>query len=72
MKKSQLEILLKETVKQGTIAKLEIAFNGKIYENSEGIFKGSYIDVMDKKLVIKIDMKMILIILNVNILIGFM
>lgn len=49
MKKSLLEIYLKDTVKQGTIARLEISFNGKIYENSEGIFKGSYIDGMDKK-----------------------
>lgn len=49
MKKSLLEIYLKDTVKQGTIARLEISFNGKIYENSEGIFKGSYIDNMDKK-----------------------
>ncbi|XP_070504171.1 aminopeptidase N-like [Chironomus tepperi] len=49
MKKSILEIYLKDTVKQGTIARLEISFNGKIYENSEGIFKGSYIDGMDKK-----------------------
>lgn len=49
MKKSLLEIYLKDTVKQGTVARLEISFNGKIYENSEGIFKGSYIDGLDKK-----------------------
>jgi len=49
MKKSLLEIFLKDPVKQGTIAKLEISFHGKIFENSEGIFKGVYLDGMDKK-----------------------
>lgn len=39
-----LEIILNDSAQQGTVARLEINFNGKIWENSEGMFRGSYLD----------------------------
>ena len=42
IKKPLLVIHLTNTLKQGTIAELEIDFNGQIWETSKGMFKGSY------------------------------
>jgi hypothetical protein len=42
IKKPLLVIHLENTLKQGTIAELEIDFNGQIWDSSEGMFKGSY------------------------------
>lgn len=42
IKKPLLVIHLQNTLKQGTVAELEIDFNGQIWESSEGMFKGSY------------------------------
>lgn len=42
IKKPVLVLYLKDTLKQGTIAELEIDFSGSIWESSEGMFKGSY------------------------------
>jgi hypothetical protein len=44
VKKPMLEIFLHNSVKQGTIARLEISFKGTIWENAEGMFKGNYIE----------------------------
>lgn len=41
-KKALFEIYLKESLKQGSICDIEIEFSGDIYEQAEGIFKGSY------------------------------
>lgn len=49
MKKPLLVIYLQNTEKQGTIAELEINFQGQIWESSEGLFKGSYYDNKEKK-----------------------
>lgn len=49
IKKPFLVIHLQNTLKQGTIAELEIDFNGHIWESSEGMFKGSYPDGGEKK-----------------------
>lgn len=43
-KKHVLVIYLHNALKQGTIAELEIDFNGQIWEHSEGMFKGNYYD----------------------------
>ena len=42
IKKPVLVLYLKDTLKQGTIAELEIDFSGSIWESAEGMFKGSY------------------------------
>lgn len=42
IKKPLIVIHLQNTLKQGTVAELEIDFNGQIWESSEGMFKGSY------------------------------
>lgn len=42
IKKPLLVIHLQNTLKQGTVAELEIDFNGQIWESSEGMFKGTY------------------------------
>jgi hypothetical protein len=42
IKKPLLVIHLQNTLKQGTVAELEIDFNGQIWESSQGMFKGSY------------------------------
>lgn len=44
IKKPQLEIFLKDPPKQGTVASLEIDFNGQIWESVEGMFKGGYVE----------------------------
>jgi hypothetical protein len=44
IKKSLLEIYLKDKEKQGTVVTIEIEFSGQIWENTEGLFKGSYIE----------------------------
>jgi hypothetical protein len=40
---------LQNTLKQGTVAELEIDFNGQIWESSVGMFKGSYPDASGEK-----------------------
>jgi len=42
LKKPFLVIYLKDTVKQGTIAEMNIDFSGQVWETAEGMFKGSY------------------------------
>lgn len=42
IKKPQFEIFLKDAAKQGTIASLEMNFNGQIWESVDGMFKGGY------------------------------
>lgn len=49
IKKPLLVIHLQNTLKQGTVAELEIDFNGQIWENAEGMFKGSYHESGEKK-----------------------
>lgn len=49
IKKPLLVIHLQNTLKQGTVAELEIDFNGQIWETSEGMFKGSYHENGEKK-----------------------
>lgn len=49
IKKPLLVIHLQNTLKQGTVAELEIDFNGQIWETSEGMFKGSYPDPSGEK-----------------------
>lgn len=44
IKKPLLVIHLQNALKQGTVAELEIDFNGQIWETSEGMFKGSYME----------------------------
>lgn len=44
IKKPQLEIFLKDAAKQGTIASLEIDFNGQVWESVDGMFKGGYLE----------------------------
>jgi hypothetical protein len=49
LKKPVLVIYLQNTLKQGTIAELEIDFNGQIWESAEGLFKGTYYNNNEKK-----------------------
>lgn len=42
IKKPLLVIHLQNTLKQGTVAELEIDFNGHIWESAEGMFKVGY------------------------------
>lgn len=49
IKKPLLVIHLQNALKQGTVAELEIDFNGQIWESSEGMFKGSYPDISGEK-----------------------
>lgn len=49
IKKPLLVLHLKDTLKQGTIAELEIDFHGQIWESSEGMFKGSYMENSGEK-----------------------
>lgn len=49
IKKPLLVIHLQNALKQGTVAELEIDFNGQIWETSEGMFKGSYLDSNGEK-----------------------
>lgn len=49
IKKPLLVIHLQNTLKQGTVAELEIDFNGQIWETSEGMFKGNYPDKSGEK-----------------------
>jgi Peptidase M1 N-terminal domain len=49
IKKPLLVIHLQNTLKQGTVAELEIDFNGQIWESSVGMFKGSYPDASGEK-----------------------
>jgi Peptidase M1 N-terminal domain len=49
IKKPLLVIHLQNTLKQGTVAELEIDFNGQIWESSVGMFKGTYPDVSGEK-----------------------
>lgn len=49
IKKPLLVIHLQNTLKQGTVAELEIDFNGQIWETSEGMFKGNYFEQGEKK-----------------------
>lgn len=44
IKKPQLEIFLKDAAKQGTIASLELNFNGQIWDTVDGMFKGGYLE----------------------------
>lgn len=44
IKKPQLEIFLKDAPKQGTIASLELNFNGQIWDTVDGMFKGGYLE----------------------------
>lgn len=44
LKRPLLVIYLENALKQGTIAELEIDFNGSIWETSEGMFKGNYFE----------------------------
>ncbi|XP_059611895.1 aminopeptidase N [Phlebotomus argentipes] len=43
-KKPIFVIYLADTVKNGTLLELEIAFSGMIWESAEGLFKGSYLN----------------------------
>jgi Peptidase M1 N-terminal domain len=49
IKKPLLVIHLQNTLKQGTVAEIEIDFNGQIWETSMGMFKGSYPEVGGEK-----------------------
>ncbi|XP_055848207.1 aminopeptidase N [Episyrphus balteatus] len=48
-KKTVYVIYLKEAIAQGTECELEIKFNGEIWESTEGLFKGSYMDGKSEK-----------------------
>ena len=48
-KKTVYVIYLKEAVTQGTECELEIKFSGKIWESTEGLFRGSYFDNKGEK-----------------------
>jgi hypothetical protein len=49
IKKPVLVIYLQDTLKQGTVAELEIDFNGQIWESAVGMFKGSYPEIGGEK-----------------------
>lgn len=48
-KRTVFVIYLKEAVTQGTECELEIKFHGKIWESTEGLFKGNYMDSKGEK-----------------------
>ena len=53
IKKPQLEIFLKDAAKQGTIASLELNFNGQVWESVDGMFKGGYLENGSERKLVK-------------------
>jgi hypothetical protein len=49
IKKPILIIYLTDSMKQGSVCELEIEFSGSIWESSEGLFKGGYLDITGEK-----------------------
>lgn len=49
-KKPIYQIYLKESLKKGHQYELEMDFSGSIWETTDGLFKGSYLDTNGKKM----------------------
>lgn len=49
-KKPIFQIYLKESLKKGYQYELEMDFSGSIWETTDGLFKGSYLDGNGKKM----------------------